>query len=374
MTIQNALLMKNTETLGEQIAILHARLVEAFPMVDRMACALYDHQEDLLKTFINSTSKGETLKGYEFKLADSYSLSQLVQTRQVRVINDIPREVSSQARHARWVEEQGYQSSLTVPLFHGDEFQGFVFFDSVQKAVFTEAVQRDLLLYCNLISMSIINEQAAVRTLVESVRVARDLAEVRDFETGTHLERMARYSRLIAKIISEKFGLSDEFIECLYLFAPLHDIGKIGIADGILLKPGRLDDEERKIMQGHVDKGVAIVDRIVSELMGESIVNLDILRNVVGGHHEFLNGSGYPKGLKGDQVKMEARIVTVADIYDALTTRRPYKAEWTHEMALEELRKMQLAGKLDKDCVDAIFDHQDEFLKIQHRYVDKHGS
>jgi hypothetical protein len=365
--------MENPESLSEQISILHARLVEAFPMVDRMACALYDEKEDLLKTFINSTSKGESLTGYEFKLADSYSLSQLARMRQVRVINDIPAEVDSTARHARWVEEQGYQSSFTVPLFHGDAFQGFVFFDSSRKAVFTDVVRRDLLLYCNLISMSIINEQAAVRTLVESVRVARDLAEVRDFETGAHLERMARYSRLIAKFIATKHGFDDEFVECLYLFAPLHDIGKIGIPDNILLKPGRLDDEERRIMKGHVDKGVSIVDRIVGDLAGESIVNLDVLRNVVGGHHEFLDGSGYPKGLRGDEVKMESRIVTVADIYDALTTKRPYKDQWTHEAALGELRAMQEAGKLDKDCVDAIFDHQDEFLKIQLRYVDNRG-
>ncbi len=373
MNIQIAALMQNPKTLTEQISILHSRIVDAFPMIDRMACAIYDEKEDLLKTFINSTSKGETLNGYEFKLADSYSLSQLAKTRQVRVINDIPEEISSKATHANWVKEQGYQSSFTVPLFHGEEFLGFVFFDSALKAVFTQAVQRDLILYCNLMSMSIINELAAIRTLVESVRVARDLTEVRDFETGTHLERMARYSRLIAKLISKKFGLSDEFVECLYLFAPLHDIGKIGISDKILLKPGRLDNDERRIMQGHVEKGVAIVNRIVGQHMGDSLVNVDILRNVVGGHHEFLDGSGYPNGLKGEEIKIESRIVTVADIYDALTTKRPYKSEWTHEMALAELQKMQEAGKLDRDCVEAIFKHQDEFIDIQRRYTDNYN-
>jgi HD-GYP domain-containing protein (c-di-GMP phosphodiesterase class II) len=371
MTFPLTVLMKNPETLSEQISILHARLLDAFPMIDRLACALYDEKEDMLKTFINSTSKGEALKGYEFKLSDSYSLSQLVKTRQVRAINDIPVEVSSKAKHARWVEEQGYQSSFTVPLFHGQEFLGFMFFDSEKKAVFTQALQRDLLLYCNLISLSIVNELAAVRTLVESVRVARDLTEVRDFETGTHLERMARYARLIGKIISGKLGLSDEFVECLYLFAPLHDVGKIGIPDEILLKPGPLDDEERKIMKGHVEKGVSIVNRIVGDLLGDSLVNVEILRNIVGGHHEFLDGSGYPKGLKADEIKIESRIITVADIYDALTTRRPYKSQWTQEMALAELVKMQQSGKLDKDCVDAVISHQEEFLKIQQRYVDR---
>ena len=350
--------------------ILHQRLVETFPMVDRIACVLYDAEEDLLKTFINSTRAGVALKAYEFKLAESYSLSQLARTRQARVLDDIPREVSSLAEHSKWVNAQGYLSSFTVPLFHGETLLGFVFFDSLQRSAFTPDTQRNLLLYCQLISMSLLNEIAAVHTLIESVRVARDLAEVRDFETGAHLERMARYSRLIARAISAKWNLNDEFVESVYLFAPLHDIGKIGIPDKILLKPGQLDRDERVIMESHVDKGVKIIDKIVGDMSDNLFTNLSILRNIVGAHHEYLDGSGYPHGLKGADIKIESRVVTVADIYDALTAHRPYKKEWTIDKALAEIRQMQLDGKLDADCVDALFAHKEELRQIHERYFD----
>lgn len=368
MGSSSTLLTHAIDGLTQQLQILHERISESFATVERMACALYDPKEDVLKTFINSTRVGTAISNYEFKLSDSHSLSQLALKRENRVLNDIPIEVSSQAAHARWVEEQGYRSSFTVPLFHGEELLGFVFFDSTTKAAFTPKLQRDLLLYCNLISMFILNEFAAVRTLLESVRVARDLTEVRDFETGTHLERMARYSRVIAKEIAGKWNLSDEFIESVYLFAPLHDIGKIGIPDHILLKPGLLTDEETKIMRTHVEKGTKIVERISVQVSKEVLLNSDILRNVVAGHHEFLDGSGYPLGSQGDDVPIEARIVTTSDIYDALTTRRPYKSAWTQEAALIELRKMQEAGKLDKDCVDALFANKDDLFRIQSQY------
>lgn len=371
MNISIAVLIRDSESLNRQIEALHNHLIDSFPIIDRMACALYDQKEDILKTFINSTRCGTALKGYEFKLSESYSLSKLAKTGEVRVINDIPNEVTSQAQHALWVNDQGYKSSFTIPLIHGEDLLGFVFFDSTKKSAFTESVQKNLLLYCNIISMTILNEFAAVHTLLESVRIARDLAEVRDFETGTHLERMARYSRLIAKHIAKKRNLNDEFVESVYLFAPLHDIGKIGIPDSVLLKPGRLSPSERVIMQTHVEKGVQIVNRIAGTGVDECLVNAEILRNIVAGHHEYLDGTGYPSGLKGDQISIEARIVTVADIYDALTNKRPYKSEWTHEMALTELLNMERAGKLDKDCVDALIEHKEEFMAIQSRYFDE---
>ncbi|MDV7399628.1 HD domain-containing protein, partial [Arthrospira platensis SPKY1] len=114
--------------------------------------------------------------------------------------------------------------------------------------------------------------------------MARELAEVRDFETGSHLERMARYSRLIARAVAPVYGLNDEFIESVYLFASLHDVGKIGIPDKVLLKPGKLTEEERLVMETHVDKGVQIIDRIVGTGEHQRLPDSAILRNIVHCH------------------------------------------------------------------------------------------
>ena len=133
---------------------------------------------------------------------------------------------------------------------------------------------------------------------------------------------MAHYSRLIARSIAPVYSLGDEFIEHVYIFSPLHDIGKIGIPDRILLKPGRLDPEERKIMESHVQKGLDVLEKVLAEkfallaqsTFSQSLPDSLVMRNIVGGHHEYLDGSGYPNGLKGDAVAIESRITAEPDI------------------------------------------------------------
>jgi HD-GYP domain-containing protein (c-di-GMP phosphodiesterase class II) len=201
--------------------------------------------------------------------------------------------------------------------------------------------------------------------------MARDFANLRDFETGAHLERMAKNSRIIAKHISGKYGLSDEFIEHVYLFAPLHDIGKIGIPDAVLLKPGKLDDDEKRIMQTHVGKGVEIVEKILHDFNLEKSKDSTIMRNIVAYHHEQMDGSGYPYGLKGSAIPIEARIITVADILDALVSTRPYKKKWPMDEAINELKRMSASGKLDADCVEAVEKNIDEIVSVVEDHQDE---
>lgn len=357
-----------TTTLTQSLKALHDKLLETVPTIDRIACALYDEKEDLLKTFINSTRTGQALVEYEFKLSDSHSLSTLAASGDFRVLDNIEQELQSNSAHSIWLREQGYRSSFTVPIYDGGSFSGFVFFDSVQSGAFTPSVQRDLVLYTNLISMAIAHELSAVRTVLEATRVARQLTGVRDFETGFHLDRMARYSRLIAQAIAASHGLNDEFVESLYLFAALHDIGKIGIPDHILLKPGAFTPAERAVMETHVYKGVQIIDNIIGSGSKTRLPDSSILRNIIYCHHELLDGSGYPRQLKGDQIPLEARIVTVADIFDSLTAERPYKKVWSPEQALAELDRMVAAGKLDAQCVQAVHRHLPQFIEIRDRY------
>ncbi len=363
-------LVENSGSLTERLSGLHDHLLESVPGVDRIACALYDADRDRLKTFINSTRAGEPISGYEYRLADSHSLSQLAESGQFRVLDEIATVMGSDSAHASWLKEQGYRSSFTVPIYDLGKLLGFIFFDSMQHAAFTPEVQRDLVLYTTLITMSITNEMSAVRMVIESARVARELTEMRDFETGMHLERMGRYSRIIARDVAPSRGLNDEFVESVYLFAPLHDIGKVGIPDRILLKPGKLDANERVIMETHVQKGMEIIERIIGRNGLNRFPDSLTLKNIVLCHHECLDGSGYPQGLCGDQVPLEARIVAVADIFDALTAERPYKNEWTLETAFVELERLVGLGKIDADCVMALRNHAEEVFEIRRRYVD----
>ena len=184
------------------------------------------------------------------------------------------------------------------------------------------------------------------------LRLAR-AGEFRDEETGYHLIRMARYSRLIANAI----GLERDEAESIELAAPLHDIGKIGIPDGILLKPARLDEPEWSTMQRHPVIGHEILKGSASKY-----VRMGAL--IALGHHERYDGKGYPNGLEGDHIPLCARIVAVAYVYDALTSARPYKKEWKPADALEYIR-VQRGKHFDPRLADAFLGMSERVLEVQ---------
>ena len=184
------------------------------------------------------------------------------------------------------------------------------------------------------------------------LRLAR-AGEFRDEETGYHLIRMARYSRLIANAI----GMERDEAETIELAAPLHDIGKIGIPDGILLKPARLDEAEWGTMQRHPAIGHEILRGSASKY-----VRMGAL--IALGHHERYDGKGYPSGLDGDHIPLCARIVAIADVYDALTSVRPYKKAWKSADALEYIRA-QRGKHFDPRLADAFLAVSERVLEVQ---------
>ena len=184
-------------------------------------------------------------------------------------------------------------------------------------------------------------------------------AEYRDPETGAHIQRMAHYSELIARGL----GLSVADQELLLEAAPMHDIGKVGIADHILLKPGRLTPEEFELMKSHAIYGYEI-------LQGSSSKVLQAGADIARAHHEKFDGSGYPHGLQGQQIPIFSRIVAVADVFDALTSERPYKKAWPLEQASEYI-KANAGTHFDPTCVAAFFEHWDGVLEVRQRFADK---
>ncbi len=252
-------------------------------------------------------------------------------------------------------------------MFNNGVFFGFIFFNSDKKDVFDDNTLRQIDTYGHLISLMVINEITSIRVLSAAIKTTGRITHIRDPETGSHLDRMSRYCRLIANSIADQYQLDDAYIEHLFMFSPLHDIGKIGIPDEILLKPDRLDASETEVMHGHAGLGKRMVDEILANFGLENIEHVDMLRNIAEFHHESVNGKGYPAGMKGEQIPLEARIVAVADVFDALTSARPYKDAWSNEAAIDELKR--LAGeKLDRDCVDALIRNLEQVEQIQQQF------
>ena len=199
------------------------------------------------------------------------------------------------------------------------------------------------------------------------------LSETRDNETGNHIKRTQNYVRALARYLQQHPSfhdfLTDENIDVLYKVAPLHDIGKVGIPDAILLKPGKLTPEEFEIMKTHTTLGANAIAYSEENFHLHNNNFLRLAQQIATGHHEKWDGSGYPKGLKGQEIPIPARLMAVADVYDALISRRIYKGSIPHERVAEMIAEER--GKhFDPDIVDAFIAIQPELLEIAQRYHD----
>ena len=189
------------------------------------------------------------------------------------------------------------------------------------------------------------------------MRLAR-AGEYRDEDTGNHVIRMARYSAIIARAV----GMDADYIETVERAAPLHDIGKIAIPDHILRKPGKLEPHEWVVMRQHPGIGHEILKDSPSKFLRMGAL-------IALGHHEKYDGSGYPSGLAGDRIPLPARIVAIADLYDALTSVRPYKEAWDTQRAIAYLVEHR-GSHLDPDLTDAFLRMTDDVTRIQHELRD----
>ena len=358
----------NTDSpLAEKLKRIHNTLVARFDSIDRIAVALYDHKTDLLKTFIHSSGGDQPLSQYQWPLSEAGSLMEIVKTGKPRVVNDLAIFAKGEHEHTKKIGAQGYGSSYTLPMYMSGHFFGIVFFNSYQKNALNEEILHFLDLIGHLVALMVMNEISAVRTLVSTVQAARDVAHLRDTETGAHLDRMSHFSRVIARELAITQRFDDEFVEHVFLFSPLHDIGKIGIPDSIMLKEGSLTDSEFEIMKTHTLKGRKIIDTMLKDFALEGFQHLNMLRNIAEFHHETLDGNGYPKGLKGEEIPIEAKIIAVADVFDALTSRRPYKDAWSNDDAFQRLLFLSDI-KLDRKCVEALLKNRSEVEEIQRQF------
>ena len=220
-----------------------------------------------------------------------------------------------------------------------------------------------------------VNKRTAEIMAIQDVTInaMASLAETRDNETGNHIRRTQRYVKVLAEKLRfnpryAHFLNDDKTIELLFKSAPLHDIGKVGIPDRILLKPGRFEPEEFEIMKTHTTLGRDAILQAEKDL-GMEMPFLKYAKEIAYGHQEKWDGSGYPEGLSGDDIPISARLMAVADVYDALISRRVYKQPMSHEKAVAIITEGR-GSHFDPDMVDAFLELEQEFKKIAATYAD----
>lgn len=223
-----------------------------------------------------------------------------------------------------------------------------------------------------------LEREVALRTLevqaIQDVTIMAmtSLAETRDNETGNHIRRTQLYVKALAERLRNhprfEAVLTDRMIDLLYKSAPLHDIGKIGIPDSILLKPGKLTEEEFEIMKTHTTLGRDAIEDAERRL-GMRVAFLSVSKEIAYSHQEKWDGSGYPLGLAGDDIPVSARLMAVADVYDALINKRVYKVAFSHEQACGTIVKGK-GTHFDPDMVDAFVDISEDFRNIALKYPD----
>ncbi len=290
---------------------------------------------------------------------DAGSLHQIAEHRTPRIINNLPeyahtREVSVATK---LLLKEGIFSSVTAPLVFRDKCVGFIFVSTRENIEYHSDHARELARIASAVSHTLYTEFLFQETVAETTRAFVSLMSEKDNETSQHLVRMARYSFIVARKYNQTVRrLEPALLREILWFAPLHDIGKIGITDLILHKTGPLTDDERKTMQTHVFIGERVLremDASLKQVLSESLLKTAI--EIIGGHHEKFDGSGYPRGLAGENIPLAGRIVAAADVFDALTSKRPYKDAWPVEKAVSWM-KNSMPGHFDPEvfgCLEA---------------------
>jgi len=231
----------------------------------------------------------------------------------------------------------------------------------VANALYRRRLEAENRLHREQLSTLVSERTAELRSTVEELERSRRetihrlsrAVETRDTETGSHIERIGE----LAAMIGERLGLSPDRVELLRIASPMHDVGKIGISDRILRKPGKLTEEEQKEMQRHTEIGYGI-------LSGSEAEPLDLAAEIALTHHEKMDGSGYPRGLQGDEIPLEGRIAAVVDVFDALISNRVYRPAFSVEKATEIMR----AGRdshFDREPLDALLSDADPLLEAR---------
>lgn len=296
------------------------------------------------------------------------SLEGIVKHGVPRIINDLRAFAKNKdTDYNKILLQAGINSSITLPLKVNDKPIGIIFFSNISKHIYNEKHIEFLKTLSNSIAISL-NKNIFIDEMLYSTLLAlTKMAEARDEDTGEHLDRMTAYSAKITEfLVRDKLycdQLTVPFMKGIERFSPLHDIGKVGVKDGILLKSGKLTTEEYEEMKKHVTYGVDVLRTAEGNIAKQKYSLFKMGIDIVEGHHEKWNGTGYPYGKAGFDIPLSARIVTVADVFDALTSKRPYKEAFSFEISFNYI--LEEKGKhFDPNIIDSLYRYKDELYEL----------
>ncbi|MFN7170130.1 MAG: HD domain-containing phosphohydrolase [Candidatus Omnitrophota bacterium] len=341
---------------------------------ERVGLALIDEEGECINNRKVIAEKPLFYRGYEIPYSHT-ELDEIVKTGIPRVINNL--EVYSE-RNPQYVWPsrvfgEGVLATLILPLKVRDKGVGMMFFCHPQANIYNQHHINFLRFVSTHIS-TVFEKTFLMRELaLTTVMGLANLAEKRDLETGQHIKRIKYYSRALAIELATQSNYKDEideeFIQDVYDFSPLHDIGKVGISDAILRKPGKLTPEEFEEMKRHTVIGKEILEAIEENLKSKGFSFFKMGVEIVYYHQEKFDGSGYPQGLKGREIPLSARLVSVCDVFDACSLERIYKQAYS----LEECYRIVEEGKgkqFDPVIVDAFMNIRDKIEGIYQRFKD----
>ena len=350
----------------DHVLIKLRQILKKEMVCDRIGLAFLDRKGELSTETTYSNFHDIQMEKIFSASVDGTLLENLLGDRKSLIINDLADFAQNHdvSQPARTVIQEGYRSSIVIPIRFEGHKVGYVIAlrkdgeFSVKDSSFGSRVVE---LLKHKLYMEYILQYIVAHTSLAFVKLLHE----RDNETAFHIQRMTHYSSIIArKYIEKNRDVSARLIREIRWFAPLHDIGKIGIPDHVLMKPYKLNDEEWERMQDHVLIGERVIRQIsddISEYLSLSL--MDTAVDIIGSHHEKYDGTGYPRGRKGEEIPLAGRIVALADVFDALTSKRAYKEAYSFNKAVH-IMKNSMEGHFDPEVFTCFLECLDEIEKV----------
>ncbi|MEZ8192612.1 MULTISPECIES: HD-GYP domain-containing protein [Vibrio] len=344
---------------------------EHYPILSRLSVVLCNENR-ASNYFVSDTLCQEAEHRYiEQELKPESALSRMAESLDTRIIHDLT--TISPTKQISHLLDIGHQSSYTTPIHHQESNLGFVFINASSTGFFAnQTIQCDIAYLTQVISSLFIQWFERQRHFQSSLAIALNMGHARDPETKEHLIRMGKYSEHIARTLSHsKEEITHQFIHRIRLYAPFHDIGKYRIPDKVLFSSARFNEEERAVMDNHTLYGEEMINNVVALSCHSAMCSEEIqfIKNIVRHHHERFDGTGLPDALSNTAIPLEARIVTLADVFDALMSKRAYKHAWTLDEVMDYI-EAHSGSMFDPECVVALKQNLDGFMAIREQYND----